>query len=301
MKHPASGSKQGDAQIALLCAVVLSIVSMCCLTANAQKPRRRPSPSPSPVTEIPGSDRVKWQEGPSIGSLGNAAEVRIPAGYVFVGANDTRILMEAMHNPPSGEELGFIAPATKEWFVVFEFNDVGYIRDDEKNSLDATAMLEAIKAGNEEGNKERQKRGWPPMAILGWEQQPRYNETTHNLEWAIRGESEGESVINYNTRMLGRGGVMKATLVTDPTILSATLPEFKNVLASFDFKQGQKYAEFRKGDKIAEYGLTALVVGGATAVAVKSGMFKWLWKLIVVGVIALSGFIKKLFSRRKAE
>ena len=138
------------------------------------------------------------------------------------------------------------------------------------------------------------------MTILGWEQPPHYNETTHNLEWAIKGESEGEAVINYNTRLLGRGGVMKVTLVTDPSILSATLPDFKNVLGTFGFKQGQKYAEFRKGDKIAEYGLSALIVGGATAVAVKSGMFKWLWKLIVVGFIAVSGFIKKLFSRNKA-
>lgn len=94
---------------------------------------------------------------------------------------------------------------------------------------------------------------------------------------------------------------MKATLVTDPSILAATIPEFRTVLASFDFKQGQKYAEFRKGDKMAAYGLSALIVGGATAVAVKSGMFKWLWKLIVVGFIAISGFIKKLFSRRKTE
>lgn len=169
MNHQVGIARLRATQLAWLCAAVLSIVSLCSIAANAQKPRRRPSPSPSPVTEIPGSERVKWQEGPSIGSLGNTAEVHIPAGYVFAGANDTRILMEAMHNPPSGEELGFIAPASKDWFVVFEFNDVGYVRDDEKDSLDAAAMLESIRAGNEEGNKERQKRGWPTMTIVGWE------------------------------------------------------------------------------------------------------------------------------------
>ena len=285
----------------LFSAVLLTLLSTCALTVNAQKPRRRPSPEPSPTIEIPGSDRVKWQEGPSIGSLGNTAEVNLPAGYVFASAADTRTLMEAMQNPPSGDELGFVAPAGGNWFVVFEFNDVGYIKDDEKSSLDASAMLESIKKGNEEGNKERQKRGWSTMTIVGWEQPPRYDETTHNLEWAIKGESEGAPVVNYNTRLLGRAGVMKATLVTDPSELAATLPQFKTMLAGFNFKQGQKYAEFRKGDKMAEYGLSALVVGGATAVAVKSGLFKWLWKLIVVGFIAVSGFIKKLFSRRNAQ
>lgn len=250
--------------------------------------------------QTPNLKDIKWQEGPSIGNLSNKAEVRIPAGYVFAGANDTRVIMEELKNPTSGNEMGFIAPAGEDWFVVFEFDDVGYIRDDEKDSLDADAMLESIKKGTEAGNKERQRRGWPIMTILGWEQKPRYNETTHNLEWAIRGESQGQLVINYNTRLLGRGGVMRVTLVTDPTTLSPTLPKFKNVLAGFDFKQGQKYAEFRQGDKVAKYGLAALIVGGAAAVATKTGMFKWIWKVLVVAFIAIAVFFKKLFSRKKS-
>jgi len=251
--------------------------------------------------QTPNIEEVKWQEGPSIGNLSGTAEVRVPAGYVFVGANDTRVLMEAMQNPTSGKEMGFIAPAGEDWFVVFEFDNVGYVRDDEKNSLDADAMLEAIKKGTEASNKERRRRDWPIMTILGWEQKPRYNETTHNFEWAIRGESEGELVINYNTRLLGRGGVMRVTLVTDPATLSPTLPKFKNLLTGFDFKQGQKYAEFRQGDKVAKYGLTALVVGGASAVAAKTGLFKWIWKGLVVGFLALIAFLKNLFSRKKSQ
>lgn len=248
--------------------------------------------------ETPDLGEIKWQEGPSIGNLGGIAEVQIPAGYVFAGAEDTRILMEAAHNPTSGNELGFIASTAEDWFVVFEFNDTGYIRDDEKDSLDADAMLEAIKKGTEVSNEERRKRGWPTMSIIGWELKPRYNETTHNLEWAIRGESEGDLVINHNTRVLGRGGVMRVTLVTDPTTLSSTLPKFKNVLTGFDFLQGHKYAEFKQGDKVAKYGLTALVVGGAAAVAAKTGILKYLWKGLVVAFLAGLAFLKNLFGRK---
>lgn len=39
--------------------------------------------------QTPNLEGVKWQEGPSIGSLSSTAEVHIPAGYVFAGANDT--------------------------------------------------------------------------------------------------------------------------------------------------------------------------------------------------------------------
>lgn len=246
-------------------------------------------------------DNIKWQQGPSIGDLEGTAEVHVPAGFMFAGGDDTRVLMEAMQNPTSGQEMGFVAPTDFDWFVVFEFDDVGYVRDDEKHSLDADAMLTSIKQGNEAANKERLRRGWSTLTILGWEQEPRYNETTHNLEWAIRGQSEGEIVVNYNTRLLGRNGVMRVTLVTDPEALSSVLPEFANLLEGFDFKMGQRYAEFRQGDKVAKYGLTGLVVGGASAVALKTGLFKWIWKGVVIGFLALVGFLKKLFGRKKPQ
>jgi len=286
-------------RIVALCTVVCLAI----LTAPGQtRKKARPSPTPdSPTNDY----NVKWQNGPSIGNLGDFAELHVPSGYVFAGANDTKTIMEANHNPVSGRELGFVAPAGEGWYAVFEFDDVGYVRDDERNSLDANALLESIKTGNEEANKERERRGWSTMSIVGWEQAPRYEATTHNLEWAIRGVSDGQPVINYNTRLLGRKGVMEVTLVMDPSEMSETLPKFKTMLSGFDFSQGQKYAEFRQGDKVAEYGLTGLIAGGTAAVLVKTGVFKWLWKLIVAGGVAISAFfrkmiaaVKRLFSRK---
>ncbi len=57
-------------------------------------------------------DKIKWQQGPCISSLGGEAEIRVPAGYVFADAADTKVLMEAMHNIPTGHEMGLVAPAT---------------------------------------------------------------------------------------------------------------------------------------------------------------------------------------------
>ena len=196
-------------------------------------------------------------------------------------------------------ELGVVAPAGEDWFAVFEFDDVGYVKDDEKDSLDANALLDSIKKGTEAGNQERLKRGWPTMTILGWETPPRYNEITHNLEWAIRAQSDGEPVVNHNTRLLGRGGVMEVTLVTNPATLAETLPKFKTMLEGFEFKQGRRYAEFRAGDRTAAYGLTGLIVGGGTAALVKTGAFKWIWKLLVAGAAGVAALAKKLFSRNR--
>ena len=244
---------------------------------------------------------VKWQKGPSSGALGSLAQIKVPEKYIFADGEDTKLLMEAMQNPVSGRELGFLAPEKAPWFIVFEYDDTGYIRDDEKRSLDAAALLDSIKAGNENGNKEREKRGWPKLEITGWEQQPHYDEKTNNLEWAIRAQSEGRPLVNFNTRILGRGGVMRVTLVTGPEELPATLPQYKAALADFSYNSGHKYAEYRQGDKLATYGLSALIVGGATAAAVKSGAFKWLWKFGGIAVLSVLGFAKKLFGRRKTN
>ena len=118
-------------------------------------------------------DQIAWQKGPSLAAIGEIAQIQVPEGYVFAGPNDTRLLMEAMQNPTSGTELGFIAPDTLDWFIVFEFDDIGYVKDDEKNSLDADAMLKSIKSGTERANEERKRRGWPLLTIVGWEQPPR--------------------------------------------------------------------------------------------------------------------------------
>jgi uncharacterized membrane-anchored protein len=156
-------------------------------------------------------------------------------------------------------------------------------------------MLKSIREGTEAGNVERRKKGWPEMTILGWETEPRFNDTTKNLEWAIRGESQGHAVVNHNTRLLGREGVMRVTLVADPALLDVAMPQFQTLMTGFDYKSGHKYAEFKKGDKMAKYGLSALVVGGAAAVAAKAGVFKWLWKVLVFGGIAVAGVVKKFF------
>jgi uncharacterized membrane-anchored protein len=280
--------------------VAVSVLCVCALIVVGQS-RKRPRPTPSPVDTFSWEnfEGVSWQKGPAVGELGEAAQVKVPEGYLFAGARDTRTIMEANHNPITGREMGFVAPAGEEWFAVFEFDDVGYVKDDEKDSLDANALLQSIKDGTAQGNQERMKRGWPTMTILGWQTPPRYNDITHNLEWAINAESAGAPVINHNTRVLGRGGVMEVTLVTDPATLAATLPKFKAMLEGFQFKQGHKYAEFRAGDKTAAYGLTGLIVGGGAAVALKTGAFKWLWKLLAAGAAGVAALARKLFSRNR--
>lgn len=235
--------------------------------------------------------------GPTTGVLGNQAEIKVPARFAFLPGPEARRFLEASGNITDGNEMGVLTPEDGDWFLLFEFDDVGYVKDDEKDKLDADQMMKDKKAGEEASNNARKSRGLSPMTIIGWEKKPAYNPTTHNLEWAIRGRSDNGDVVNHNIKILGRHGVMNVIWVGDPEDLDAALPKVATLLKGFSYTSGNKYNEFRSGDRIAEYGLTALVTGGAAAVLLKTGLLQKFWKLIVVGVVMVAGAFRKLIAR----
>jgi len=116
----------------------------------------------------------EWERGPTVSNIGDTAQIQIPEGYIYTGAQGTKFLLEAMENPTNGTELGIIMPQSEDesWFICFEFSDVGYVNDDDRDSLDAEAMLKSIQEGTEAGNAERRSRGWAPLDVLGWQQPP---------------------------------------------------------------------------------------------------------------------------------
>ncbi|MBN1867907.1 DUF2167 domain-containing protein [Candidatus Sumerlaeota bacterium] len=245
---------------------------------------------------------IQWQEGPTRADVGGIAHLQLPAGYVFANGSDTATLLESFGNLVTDEPLGMFAPKTLDWFVVFFFDDVGYVKDDEKDELDPDAMLKSMRNNNETANKMRKEAGLETLELVGWAVEPRYDEATHNVEWALRLKDEADHItVNHHTRYLGRTGIMNVTYVGDPESLSDRLPVFKERMREFAFAQGNRYDEYRAGDRVAQFGLSALVVGGAAALAVKTGLFKYLWKLIILVVAVLGGGLKAIFGRKSTK
>jgi uncharacterized membrane-anchored protein len=242
---------------------------------------------------------ASWDSGPATSDVGSMAEIEFDERFIFGGPSQAQALLQAWENPLSGRELGCLTPVSDvPWYVFFEFEDTGYVPDDEQDELDPDAMLQAIREGNERGNEERRRRGWAELEIIGWEVEPAYNPATNNLEWAILGRSvEGES-INYDVRLLGRHGVMSAQLLCSPEDLDAALPEFREALMGFRYKSGKTYAEFQQGDKIAEYGLTALVTGGVLAGLAKAGILKKLLKPLIFVVVGVGAWLRRFLGRK---
>lgn len=242
------------------------------------------------------------------GQISSHANIAIPQGYRFLNGAETAKVMELFGNPP-GRYDGMIGIDSLDWFVIFQFEDSGYVKDEEKDDLDADELLKTLREQEEISNEARKEQGYDTLTTTGWAVEPNYNETTNNLEWGvILKSSDGGENVNYLTKLLGRRGIMHTTLVCGTDQLDAVLPDYQKVLTGFDYNEGNTYAEYQDGDKVSNMGLKALVAGGAIFAAAKLGLFAKLalffkkgFKLIAVGVIAIGAFLKRLITGKKAD
>jgi uncharacterized membrane-anchored protein len=255
-----------------------------------------------------------YQEGTV--SLDNGlAEIKIPAGFRYLGPKDTETVLVRIWGNPSGDHtLGMIVPSNASpaddegWGVIITYEEEGYVKDKDADSIDYQDLLKDMQEGTKESSEERVKQGYESIELVGWAESPSYDKASHKLYWAKElkfGDSE-ENTLNYNIRVLGRRGVLVLNAVAGINDLPLIREKMPAVIASIDFKEGHRYADFNPAsDKVATYGLAALVAGG---VAAKTGLLKGLIaivlaakKFIIVGVIALGVLIKNILMGKKRE
>ena len=238
---------------------------------------------------------IDWTMGPAELRVGDVGSIHLPEGFAGAGASDTRRFLRSLGNIASGE-LAMVCPETLGWWIDFTFEPCGYVKDDEKDDLDASELLDALRDNQKEANKLRKARGLGELTITGWAMKPYYDESLHSLAWAIKlREPDGQITVNFSVRLLGRRGVVNGTYVATLDDFRKNLTQAKTLLKGFQFDPGKRYSDFREGDKIAEYGLGALIAGGGLALAAKTGLLKKFWKLIVAAFAGIAGFFRKIF------
>jgi len=246
--------------------------------------------------------KLDWHKGPQTENIASKATLKTDETMAFLDEANSKKFLELTGNIP--ESGNFILVSTqKDWWATFSFDSIGYVKDDEK--IDADALLKEIKDGDEASNEERKKLGLTPLHTEGWYIPPHYDAQTKRLEWGLKLNSDGQTVLNYTIRLLGRTGVMNATLVSSPETLDEDVKAFKAALPGFEFNSGERYAEYQEGDRVAEYGLAALIAGGAAAVATKKGFWGVIagflaaaWKVIAAVAVGAVAWLRSLFAKK---
>jgi uncharacterized membrane-anchored protein len=222
------------------------------------------------------------------------ALVRLPEGYRYLDEGETdKVLTDLWGNPKGNKSLGMIlAPGLTplmedSWAVILQYDEDGFVKDDDAEKIDYDELLKDMRKGSEESNKERAKQGYAPIHLVGWAEKPYYDKAAHKLHWAkeLRFGDSRENTLNYNVRILGRKGVLVLNAVSGMSAFPAVKAGMQPILKAVDFREGNRYAEFNpKLDKVATYGIGGLVAGGILA---KVGFFK----LLLVGLLALKKFL----------
>lgn len=256
---------------------------------------------------------LKFQDGTV--SLPQArATLNLPPSFRFLGAEDAeRVLSELWGNPPGSEAIGMLVPsavsladAQASWAIVLQYDEDGYVSDEDAKDIDYNDMLVAMKEEAADSNDARKAAGYGAVELVGWAEAPRYDAAAHKLHWAkeIAFDGEPEHTLNYDVRVLGRHGVLVMRAVAGIGQLADIKPGMATALSAVEFDQGARYADFNPdSDRVAEYGLAALIAGG---VAAKSGLLTKLialliaGKKLVIGAVVVVGYgIAKLFGKKK--
>ncbi|MDU0200875.1 DUF2167 domain-containing protein [Paenibacillus sp. MAH-36] len=251
-----------------------------------------------------------WVSGGKNVELGKIASLDLGQDFVFLNGEDTKKMMTDYKDIPSGREIGSVYPTNpkEQWTVIFEYDESGHIKDDEKKTIDDAAILKSYSDSTEKANEKLPLDH--QLHVTGWDVKPFYDEKTHDLTWSMGAEdAKKQPLINYDVRLLTRTGYISAILISDPL----SREHDKQVLASqilpkISMVNGQKYEDFNSStDKVSKFGLSDLILGGAgLAVAKKVGLLAGglllLKKFGVFIVIALAGswkWIKNLITTRK--
>lgn len=256
------------------------------------------------ATETSKEPVVDWVSGPTTVTTGDMADLKLDKNYVYLNKEDTVKMMTYYGNPSSEIEMGSVFPADgkQNWFVIFEYHDAGHVDDQDKNKINADELLKSIKEGTEEGNKDRKAQGMPEMHVQGWVEEPAYNEDLHSLAWGTSYKTNDDNDgINYECKILSREGYVAATLVCDTDEFETRKADMVKIVNAFQFKAGKRYADYVPGkDKMSNFGLAALVLGGVAAK--KTGLLmilllglKKFWLLLV----APFAYFSKKFGKKK--
>lgn len=238
------------------------------------------------------------------------AHLHLQSGFRYLDQADARKVLEQLWgNPPDEDVLGLLVPdnagldSEHSWAVVLTYSDAdGHVSDEDAAKIDYAQMLKDLQASTRDGNEERKKAGYGTIQLVGWAQPPRYDAQSRKLHWAKElafSDANGHT-LNYDIRVLGREGYLSMEAVSDMSDQALVNEGMQQVLPMAEFDAGHRYADFNpKTDKLAAYGLAALVAGG---VAAKTGLLAKIGlmllaakKLVIVGFLAIVAFVKKIF------
>ena len=243
---------------------------------------------------------------------GAPVTLHVPTSVDYYDGKESQTILEDLWgNPPDDTVLGMlfpagISPTVADWGAVITYEDSGYVSDEDAESTDYDALLSEMQESTRRNNAELSRQGYATAVLTGWAETPNYDAASHRLNWAkdlLFSSSDGIHTLNYDMRMLGRGGVLSVNFIGSMDALDAIRAVAPDVLSIPEYNEGSRYTDYQKGDKTAGYGVAALITGGvAVAAAKKVGLLgiallflKKGWIIVMALLGGVGGWLRRQF------
>jgi uncharacterized membrane-anchored protein len=248
--------------------------------------------------------QLHWQTAGSRRLAESHAALAVPPGYLMVVGDDA-VKVETMLGNIALPHLEAAIHNRANHFVIQHFDD-GYVTLDDWGDIDAKVLLAAISEATEKANEQRRRQGAAEIHLGRWIREPALDRPSATVHWAY-GATEGTNpIVNVVALRLSRGGFDKITLATDQTNYGLAAGNLDAILGGMSFDPGYRYADHIATDKVAEYGVAALV---AAVAGVKLAQFAVLGTLLVLAkkfgvfglalIVAAGYWLRRIFTKTK--
>ena len=244
---------------------------------------------------------IRWLPGPATASLGDTAEITIPAGCRFVDPSGARTILNAIKDPVPNNLIGLLFPDSGQWFVILQYANLGYVSDLDKSRMNPAAILKSLRRDITRQNKDASKTGAAPIGEPGWEIPPSFDSTTSTVEYALKAAAADGGSVNYVVNILGRHGVLTATSV-HPASAVQDLAAVRELVKGISFKKGERYSDHQPNDHLASFGLAELITTnsyGGAKFSLAQGLSIAFWAGIGLGLLVASGSLATLVLRKQ--
>lgn len=233
------------------------------------------------------------------------SSIALPEGYGAILGKDIETLYAINREPLESDVEAVVFNQIDNGYVIFCSVNDGYVTLDDWQEINPKELLQSIIENNKITNEKRKELGGTPIEIVGWAQEPFLDRHTNTVYWAIEVvDSHNIRSINSEGLRLGRNGYESVNWVTSKEDYIPLGGNLDDMLCAHSFNPGFRYTDHIDADRIAGYGIAALVAAMTGGKIAKAGslvallaILKKFSTLIITAVAGLAYKFRGFFKR----
>jgi uncharacterized membrane-anchored protein len=227
------------------------------------------------------------------------------SGKMVVGARAARA-DELINGATSADSEAVAIVAHRTLYL--SYHDSGFVTADDWSNVDAASMLKDMTQKTEDENDARVKVGGQALHVDGWVQKPTLDAGRKSVRWVLAMHDSHGRLVNAVALQLGRRGYERFTLASDGTNPQLDAAILSDAAKDYRFDPGFRFSDYVQGDKLAGFGIAALVGTAAGATIAKTVGFgallllvKKFFFLILAAFAGGFGYVRRWFKRDRFQ